>query len=236
MLGLHGKRVAELAVEMGGWLELDETALRDLGFAARLHEIGLMGMDPESQAHSDGLPAAKRREIAQAGYRVLSKVTGFARIARAVRDQTERYDAPALTSDKSDPHAAAVTRLLAVADVYDSAVHDRQKPLAVDHAAGWRALEAERGKKLDPELVDLLTKRLGKGLDAQAEPQIVEVTPKQVRAGMMLVEDLVNAEGVLLARAGTQISPEMVERVARLWAGELSGSIRVYTSPPPKAA
>ncbi len=59
-LALHAKRVAQLASSLGEQLGLDEQTLRDLGFAALLHEIGRAGSEAKARAASKSAAGARR--------------------------------------------------------------------------------------------------------------------------------------------------------------------------------
>lgn len=236
--GMHGKRVAEMAKQFGEWLELDTSGLRDLEFAARLHEIGLVGGDFKEDQINQGLSSAKRRKVAESGYRVLCRVAGFARIARVVRDQAERYDAKVSDAQGKEGPVDTLARIIAISDAYDTAVYDRNDPTTIDREAGLRALSSGSGNHLDPDLCELLLKNLSQNPnDGHGSNEIVEVTPRQVRVGMQLVEDLMNAEGLLLARAGTKLGEEMVHRIRQLPTDDLlNKTIRVYAEQEPMAA
>ncbi|MEM1108454.1 MAG: HD domain-containing phosphohydrolase [Planctomycetota bacterium] len=236
-LGLHGKRVAAIAKRLGEWLELDDKTMRELEFASLLHEIGLVGAKPDFINDYGNATATAVRGTAQAGYRILSKIVGFRPIAEGVRDHAERYDGMGNRSSIKGGDLSVIARIIAVADAYDTAVFNRLDPTQVDRQAGYRILETGRNKRLDPELCGLMLDNLKTTDNGSEKNEIVEVTPRQIREGMVLVADLINAQDVLLAKAGTQLSPEMVHRVRHLDADELlSKTIRVYADPQEKAA
>ncbi len=236
-LGRHGKRVAELATRIGKWMELDDKTMRDLEFAAQLHEIGLVGAKTKTIDAYSSASASELRNIAQAGHRILSNIVGFRPIAEAVRDHAERFDGLGNQSKAKGEALPLLARIIAVADAYDTAVFDRLDPTQTDRPAGHHALEVGRGKRLDPSLCSLLLENLKFDAPPSQNCEIVEVTPRQIREGMVLAEDLSNAQKVLLAKAGTRFTPEMVHRVRQFTADEmLSKTIKVYAETKSQAA
>ncbi|MEO1235464.1 MAG: response regulator [Planctomycetota bacterium] len=236
-LGLHGRRVGSIAKRLGTWMRLDEKTLRDFEFAAQLHEIGLVGTEDRYIADYANATDAQLRSTAEAGHRILSSIFGFRPIAEGVRDHAERYDGVGNRSETQGGALSVIARVIAVADAYDTAVFDRLDPTRVDRRAGRRALETGRGKRLDPDLCALLLKHLSADAKPARRPEIVEVTPRQIREGMVLVADLVNAQDILLVKAGTRLSQEMVQRVRHLTADELlTKTIRVYGESEKQAA
>ncbi|MEO0514029.1 MAG: HD domain-containing phosphohydrolase [Planctomycetota bacterium] len=228
-LGLHGKRVAALSTRIGTWLKLDDKTLRDLDFAAQLHEIGLVGSKPEQVNQFDNASTTQMRHVAESGHQILSKIVGFRGIAEGVRDHTERFDGLGNQHQAKGESLSLIARIIAVADAYDTAVFNRLDPTQVDRQAGLHALEVGRNKCLDPALCALMMQNLQVSSPASERVEMVEVTPRQIREGMVLVEDLRNAQNLLLAKAGTELSAEMVHRVRHLSTDELlTKTIKVY--------
>jgi len=220
-LGLHGKRVASIAKRLGEWLKLDDKTVREIEFAAQLHEIGLVGAEADYIAKFGDASTAEIRKTAEAGHRILSSVFGFRPIAEGVRDYAERYDGLGNRSQVKGENLSIVARVIAVADVYDTAVFNRSDPTQIDRGAGRQALESGRKKRLDPEICELLLQNLSAEPAPAKNAEIVEIAPRQIREGMVLVDDLVNSQNVLLVKSGTRLSQEMVERVRRLSPTEL---------------
>ncbi|MCH8343996.1 MAG: response regulator [Planctomycetes bacterium] len=216
-LGIHSKRVARLACQLTSQLDLDEAELRDLEFAAHLHDIGKISRitaDGVSQARKAGGPRAHHHgRHPEAGYAILSRVGGFETIARAVRHQHERYDGSGYPDGLIGGKIPLASRVIAVANGYDKAVFSSAQPTQVSREAGRQALLEGQGTSFDPTLVTMLLEYLDNiGADT-AEDVEIEVSPKQISDGMILSRDLHNIDGVLLLKAGTLLTKQLIERV-----------------------
>jgi len=219
-LGIHSKRVARLARDLGARLQLDESQLRDVEFAAYLHDIGKI-----SKLYSGGQPtlrpSGKRRadpslRHPEAGYAILSRVGGFENIAQAVRHQQERYDGTGHPDGLKEENIPLASRIIAVTNAYDKAVFRASEPTKILRTDGRRVLLEGMGKRFDPALVRLLLEYLDEiGVEVTGDAE-VELSPKQIKAGMVLSRPLYNAENVLLLKAGTRLTEELVERLRTL--------------------
>ena len=215
--GLHAKRVAELAVRVGEDLGLDAGSLRDLEFAARLHDIGKAARRHQSETR--GSRSASQRAAAhgyaETGYRILSRVSGFEQVAFAVRHQGEHYDGSGHPSQLKAGSIPLSARILAMVNVYDEAVYGSNRTARYSSERGRQALRADRGRQLDPQLVkrflDHVTRR-----NTTADDTETELSPRDVVAGMVLSRDLRNTEGLLVLRAKTTLTGEHIERIRRI--------------------
>lgn len=104
----HTERVAKYAQVIGEQLNLDRAELAHLGAAARLHDIGKLGI-PDAILHKDGLLTDKERGAIQKhatiGARILQESRLEAPIVAAIRYHHERNDG---TGYRIEYDAAAV--------------------------------------------------------------------------------------------------------------------------------
>ncbi len=92
-MGIHSKRVGEFARELGSLLEVDEQILRDVEFAAYLHDIGkIIGLQAKQRGYARSSSSFRRLPFAEAGYTLLARVHDFETIAEGIRHQNEKYD------------------------------------------------------------------------------------------------------------------------------------------------
>ena len=93
--GEHSDRVVELAQRIGERLGLGRRELRDLGYAARLHDIGKVGV-PDAVLHKPGPLMDAERELIKGhsvwGADLVGRIPGLEDVARIVRHHHERYD------------------------------------------------------------------------------------------------------------------------------------------------
>lgn len=227
-LGTHSNRVAAEARRIGQRMGVDETTLREIEFAAKLHEIGqIANLDPALDRRATGKP----RDVNDAGYRMLARVRGFKRVAEGIKHQGEHYDGTGQPSRLRRESIPLIARILAVADAYDTAVYADPDPTRLDRAAGQHVLETESGNQLDPDICKAMLSHLKPVAKQAAEDVEVELSPRQIRPGMILTHDLSNTNGVLLIKAGTTITRELATHIRGLSSTEiLLNTIRVKTS------
>lgn len=222
-LALHSKRVAQHARRVGELLRLDEQALRDLEFAARLHEIGKAGRQAEPVGPRRGRGPGRRRperRHAELGYAILSHVRGFEAVAEAVRHQHERYDGSGLPDGLRGEDIPLAARIIAVADAYDRGVYALGREARLSFELGRRAVVEGRGTAFDPLIVRTLLQGLEALGGSDAADDEIELPPEELTAGMVLSRDLRNMRGVLVLRAGTRLSSEHLRRVRALAAAD----------------
>ena len=215
-LGIHCKRVARLAREIGQWIEADDSLLRDIEFAAYLHDIGKIATLPARDRSSPRPTSAPRkpRQMThpEAGHAILALVNGFEQVADAVRHQTERFDGSGPKGQQGQRIPLA-SRMIALANAYDEAVYSPAKPTEPDCEAGRRVLIAGRHKAFDPQLVAKFLEHLDEPTGTTSADSEIELSPQQIKPGMVLSRDLSNVDGMLLLKAGTELTPELVERI-----------------------
>jgi len=240
-VALHCKRVAELARRLGQQLHLDEVALRDLEFAARLHEIGQAGRRNRQITPCGRTTQARREELerryTELGFTILSRVRGFETVALAVRHQRERFDGQGVPDGLRGEDIPLLARILAISDAYDQALyaHGHQARLSLE--LGRRVLAEGSGKAFDPALVQVLLTMLHSSTRNVTQANEIELPPNQVAVGMVLSRDLRNMHGVLVLRAGTHLTAEHLQHIRALSAADpLIGGVFVHCQPEQPAA
>lgn len=229
-LGIHSKRVSELSKRMGQWLKVDANTLRDIEFAAYLHDLGKMS----AIAISGSSTKLKKHDAPEIGYRILSRIAGFKRIAEGVLHQAERFDGTGGPHKLQAEKIPLVSRIIAIADTYDTAMFSGPDPTKPDEVAAQKAVERMAGRALDPQLVRLFLDKLRADSESihGKDDLEVEISPRQARPGMTLARDLVNTEEVLLAKAGTVLTEPMIENITAMAdAACILGMILVRVSP-----
>lgn len=154
----HSGRVARFAVATAGVLELgDTTSLREVELAGLLHDIVKIGI-PDSILSKNGplTPAefAVIKTHSDIGAGIVEHVDGLERVADAIRHHHERYDGLGYPGGLSSDAIPIISRLITVADVFDSLTSDRPYRKRVGTAAALQELRRSRGSWLDPLVVD----------------------------------------------------------------------------------
>jgi HD-GYP domain-containing protein (c-di-GMP phosphodiesterase class II) len=157
--GSHSGRVVELACRIGRLLHLGPRALRDLAYAAHLHDIGKVGV-PDSVLRKPGpLDGAEWKAIeghSERGAELVARVPGLERVASIVRHHHERYDGGGYPDALSGEDIPIESRILAVADAYVAMTEERPYRRCMGEAAAEVELCAHRGSQFDPRVVDAL--------------------------------------------------------------------------------
>ena len=212
-LGIHSKRVAALARQLGMRLDLDAPTLRDVEFAAHLHDIGKVATFSTTQRDRSSQRPNRPPAYPEAGYAILARVSGFEKIVEGVRYQRERFDGTGTPKRRKGNAIPLASRIIALANAYDEAVFSGHTPTRPNRDQGRRVLEAGRGKAFDPHLVQPLLAHLDTPTDGVLTDSEVELSPKQLQVDMMLARHLKNVDGRLLMEAGTVLTPYLITRL-----------------------
>ena len=157
--GNHGYRVGRLAALLAGKLGFDKVSKRDLDLAARLHDVGKIGVPDRILLASNSLKEAERsfmctRAVIGAELLGKSKIRQLQIAEEIARHHHEWWDGTGYPSKLSGKRIPVHARIVALADVFDALTHGRP------YAPAWpidRALEEirqRRGTQFDPDLTD----------------------------------------------------------------------------------
>jgi HD-GYP domain-containing protein (c-di-GMP phosphodiesterase class II) len=159
----HCTRVVDLAERLGRRLGLDGEALRDLAYAARVHDIGKVGV-PDAVLRKPGpldeLEAELLREHSGWGADLLTRIPGLEGVAEIVRHHHERFDGGGYPDGLEADGAPLESRILAVADAYVAMNEDRPYRPALDPRGVAGELRAGRARQFDPAVLDALADEL----------------------------------------------------------------------------
>jgi HD-GYP domain-containing protein (c-di-GMP phosphodiesterase class II) len=155
----HSGRVVELAAEMARRLGLGPRALRDLCFAAELHDIGKVGVPDAVLLKAGPLDRTEWAIVkhhSDWGAAVVGRVPGLERAAAIVRHHHERYDGTGYPDGLAGDDIPVESRILAVADAFVAMTEDRPYREALSAEAAATELAVHRAAQFDPLAVDAL--------------------------------------------------------------------------------
>jgi putative nucleotidyltransferase with HDIG domain len=148
----HSRRVADLSVAVARELGVQGDELREIEYAALLHDIGRLSVnDPEQVEHADA------SELAVMGATIVRQTGHFPRVADMIENQHLGYRRP---GEDSDEGLSAGSRIIKVASAYD----DLTRPGGIGHNS-WDALERLHlgmAYDFDPVVIQALTRALEK--------------------------------------------------------------------------
>ena len=155
----HCTRVVELACELGRRLGLSAEEQRDLAYAARVHDIGKVGV-PDAILFKPGplddLEAELLREHSGWGADLVDRIPGLEHVADIVRHHHERFDGSGYPDGLTAEDTPLESRILAVADAYVAMNEDRPYRAALSRQGVQRELRLGRARQFDPVVLDAL--------------------------------------------------------------------------------
>lgn len=151
----HSLHVAILAVEIGSALGLDDARLDALRTAARLHDIGKIGV-PDAILNKPGALDESEfciiRTHPVVGAELLS-IWGLAEPAVIVSQHHERIDGRGYPAGLRGDQLLLESRILHAVDAYVAMIFDRPYRKAMEHEAAFAELVRHSGTQFDADVV-----------------------------------------------------------------------------------
>jgi HD-GYP domain-containing protein (c-di-GMP phosphodiesterase class II) len=139
---------------------LDGRSRKRLSLAAKLHDIGKVGL-PEGILNKPAALSdeelAMVREHPILGERILSPIIRDQSVLAAIRGHHERFGGDGYPDRLHGESIPVLARMLAVADCYDALTHARAYRSALSPDAALQVLADESGSHFDPEIVPPFT-------------------------------------------------------------------------------
>jgi hypothetical protein len=147
----HAERVADLSLRIGRVLGLADRELRDLEYAALLHDLGQISLVEPIPGGATVLAApADQRDIAGEGARIIRHVEGLDTVADYVEAQTTPYRQVRELGEE----VPMASRIIKVANAFDDLTGGTGDPARV-RVANER-IHLGLGYQYDPEVVEAL--------------------------------------------------------------------------------
>ncbi|MBA2517510.1 MAG: HD-GYP domain-containing protein, partial [Solirubrobacterales bacterium] len=164
----HARLIADLAVDVGRALRLDEEELRDLRYGALFHDIGKIAV-PDAILNKPGpLDEAEMsviREHPLVGERILAPVAFLSGIRRIVRHDHERWDGGGYPDGLRGDAIPLGARIVFAVDAFHAMSSDRPYRKAMSRSRARHEVQRHSGRQFDPDVVRALLTTL----DAQDE-------------------------------------------------------------------
>lgn len=159
--GQHVKRVAEIAHLLALKCGLGEEQAELLKTTAPMHDIGKVGIADGILNKPGKLDADEYETMkvhAELGHHILSSIDRplVRMAARIAHEHHENFDGSGYPRGLKGKAISIEGRIIAVADVLDALAHARVYKPAWDDLAIRNYFQEQRGRKFDPELVDLV--------------------------------------------------------------------------------
>ncbi|GAB1393301.1 response regulator [Rhodocyclaceae bacterium] len=214
----HSRRVADLSRRLVEQLGMADTDQQDVFLAALLHDVGKLGL-PDNLLNSPFNALAPREKVEVMrhpvkGQQLLMSVEQLANAAKIIRHHHECLDGSGYPDGLTGLQIPLGARILAVVNDFDALQSGALTLHVHSPSESLQFLQKERGRRYDPEVVDALAAMLAK--EAAQRPREIELTPAQLKPGMVLTQDLVHAEGYTLLPAGRVLNADVIGRLIAL--------------------
>jgi HD-GYP domain-containing protein (c-di-GMP phosphodiesterase class II) len=152
----HSQRVMEYSMLTGGYLSLDREDMETLEYAAVLHDVGKIAIDPKILNKPAALDESEWeviREHPVIGANILRNVPFLERSSELVLCHHERFNGQGYPNGLQGENIPLGGRIIAVADAFDTMTTDRSYRAAMPVERAVRELNACSGGQFCPEVV-----------------------------------------------------------------------------------
>ncbi|MBO4925383.1 MAG: HD domain-containing protein [Clostridia bacterium] len=162
----HSRRVSEYSVMIAREVGLSEEECESLRKAARMHDIGKIGV-PDSilnkPARLTDEEYAKMKTHTTKGAEILKDFTLIDHVVEGARFHHERYDGRGYPDGLKGEEIPLFGRIIGVADTFDAMTANRVYRKQMDFDYVLNELKKGRGTQFDPRFVDALLKLIEDG-------------------------------------------------------------------------
>src|SRR5689334_16864344 len=190
--GGHSRRVTELTIGILRELDMQGTSAELIIAAARVHDIGKIGI-PDRVLNKPGMLTAEERAIMEThperGADLLRRYPDFAQGVEIVRHHHERWDGTGYPHRLKGTDIPLGARIVAVADSFDAMTSDRPYRPALPVRKAVEILRTGRGEQWDAVIVDAFLRSIRTQIE-QASPshlRLVENTEEANEPAMVKV-------------------------------------------------
>jgi len=124
----HSERVGDLSAQLGAAMNISAEDIQTLRDAARLHDIGKIGISDSILLKPDSLSSEEKDMMMKhpiIGQRIVTPLRSFDRTAEPIRHHHVRLDGSGYPDGLQGDEIPSITRIIMVADTYDVMTTDR---------------------------------------------------------------------------------------------------------------
>jgi len=171
----HSERLSMLAREISLGLNLSSVEIKKIVFAAKLHDIGKIGISDTILLKPDKLTQDEFDIIKthpEIGADILAKISIFSHIKDYVLYHHEKYDGSGYPSGLKEKNIPLGARIIAIVDTIDAILTRRsyKEPKPIDYAV--EELQRCAGTQFDPYIADLAISIINKYKDIFIEDNV----------------------------------------------------------------
>lgn len=149
----HGERVALYAEIVAERIGLSGNRLEDLKMAARLHDVGKIGIKDRILNKPGKLDVSEFAEIKKhpvKGAEIISEVPSFKKMVPWIKHHHERWDGKGYPDGLSNKEIPMEARIIGISDIYDALTTKRAYRDAFTHDEAIQLIKNESGNAFDP--------------------------------------------------------------------------------------
>lgn len=160
---IHLEKVSQICKEIGEAMDLDYSTIKDLEIAGLMHDIGKVAIDDNiinkpGPLTDDEYEAVKGHS--ESGYQILKSVSAYSSLAEMVLYHHERWDGKGYPSGLYKEDIPLESRIIAIADAYESMSSDRPYRKALSRDEIISELRSNAGTQFDPNIVELFIEKI----------------------------------------------------------------------------
>jgi HD-GYP domain-containing protein (c-di-GMP phosphodiesterase class II) len=177
----HSEQVTKYAFFFGKKLNLDNSALKMLTFAATLHDIGKISIKDAILLKNGSLTLDEREEVKKhvvRSYEIANEIESLKGAAEVIRHHHERYDGTGYPDGLKGEEIPYLSRILTIADAFDAMTTDRPYRSALSINEAMEEILKNSGTQFDPELAKQFVKlkvKINEALKTSLESIFAEV-------------------------------------------------------------
>ena len=192
----HSTRVSQYSVKIAEALGWDEERVRDLRYAALLHDIGKIGV-PDSILNNPKRLTDVEYGIVKShttmGGEILRDRTAIAIAEDVAVSHHERYDGRGYPHGLSGGEISEEARIVAVADAFDAMSSNRVYRKACDEEHIRHELVEGKGRQFDPEFADVMLNLWNSGQLEEISKNEAAEDDGSLEASSALLQEVVEA-------------------------------------------
>jgi len=161
----HSDRVTRYAVKIAKEMKLSESTIRNIEYAALIHDIGKIGIQ-ETILTKNGKLSRTEYEVLKMhpliGESIITPVKFLNGVSPLILYHHERFDGKGYLEGVRGERVPLGARIISIADAFDAMTSYRPYRKALTKEKARRELEKESGKRFDPEVVKAFLRVLDK--------------------------------------------------------------------------
>lgn len=173
----HSEKVTLFAVEIAEEMKLPEKLIKNIEFAALIHDIGKIGVKDSVLTKPSRLSVSEYAMIKKhpaIGEQIIAPIEFLTNITPLVLYHHEHYDGGGYLEGLKGDEIPIGARILIVADSYEAMISDRPYSKSMTREQAIEELKDNSGSQFDPEVVNAFLRVLERKKQSEFEGLYVE--------------------------------------------------------------